>query len=58
MLEIVWRCLVVVYVVMGVTAVASESSHPAYSRGLIRRTDRVVPNAHMVYVSSPENEQL
>ena len=40
----VWRCHVVVYVVMGVVVVASGSSPSAYIRGLIRRIDRGDPN--------------
>ena len=44
MWEIVWRCHVVVYVVMGVVVVASGSSPSAYIRGLIRRIDRDDPN--------------
>ena len=51
MWEIVWRCHVVVYVVMGVVVVASGSSPSAYIRGLIRRIDRGDPNdvkAHLV----------
>ena len=44
MKEIVRRCHVVVYVVMGVAVVASGSSPSAYIRGLIRRIDRGDPN--------------
>ena len=44
MKEIVRRCHVVVYVVMGVVVVASGSSSSAYIRGLIRRIDRGDPN--------------
>ena len=44
MKEIVRRCHVVVYVVMGVVVVASGSSPSAYIRGLIRRIDRGDPN--------------
>ena len=44
MKEIVRRCHVVVYVVMGVVVVASGSSPSAYIRGLILRIDRGDPN--------------
>ena len=44
MWEIVWRCYVVVYVVMAVVVVASGSGPSAYVRGLIRRIDRGDPN--------------
>ena len=47
MKEIVRRCHVAVYVVMGVVVVASGSSPSAYIRGLIRRIDRGDPNARM-----------
>ena len=47
MKEIVRRCHVVVYVVMGVVVVASGSSPSAYIRGLIRRIDRGDPNAYI-----------
>ena len=40
--EIVWRCHVVVYIVMGVIVVASENSPSAYIRGLILRIDQMV----------------
>ena len=45
--EIVWRCHVVVYVVMGVVVVAYGSSPSTYIRGLIRRIDRGDPNADL-----------
>ena len=44
MKEVVWRCHVVVYVVIGVVVVASGSSPSVYIRGLIRRIDRGDPN--------------
>ena len=48
MKEIVRRCHVAVYVVMGVVVVVASGSSPsAYIRGLIRRVDRGDPNAEL-----------